>query len=324
MSINMNALIGALVGDAAGATLEGVHKEITPDMVEHALTMPGGGWLHVGPGQITDDGELTLTLWSCLQHHDPSDDFPFDHVLRGYAAWYDSYPFDIGGTCSMAFEVLSNFIHEQEEGKGQASAIHTIKGRIFQLNHSSEANGALMRSTAIATWAASYLDCSAEQAAEYAMEDACLSHPHPHCQDTNAIYVYTIVTLLRGVPPHMALEYTNEFVIMNDFSPEVKHWYFNESMDISQINPTHQIGHVRWGFVLAFYFLRNPTILYEDALHITLLKGGDTDTNACIVGGMVASYQTVPTVLKYPVFQFDCTKQHHIRPKEYSVPFVLG
>ena len=181
-----------------------------------------------------------------------------------------------------------------------------------------------MRSTAIATWAASHLDCTAERAAEYAMEDARMSHPHPHCQDTNSIYVYTIVNLLRGVPTHRVLEYTNEFVIMNDFSPEVKHWYFNESMDISEMKPTKQIGHVRWGFVMAFYFLRNPTFLYEDALAITLLKGGDTDTNACIVGGMVASYQTVPAVLKYPVFQFDCTKQHRIRPKEYSVPFVLG
>jgi hypothetical protein len=56
-----------------------------------------------------------------------------------------------------------------------------------------------MRSTAIATWIAPYLDSTPEQAAEYAMEDATLSHPHPICQETNAIYVYTLVNLLRGI-----------------------------------------------------------------------------------------------------------------------------
>jgi ADP-ribosylglycohydrolase len=198
-----------------------------------------------------------------------------------------------------------------------------IKRKIVALNKSSQSNGTLMRSTAIATWIAPYLDSTPEQAAEYAMEDAMLSHPHPICQETNAIYVYTLVNLLRGIPPSQALDYTNEFVIMNDFSPEVKHWYFTESVDISAMEPTIQIGHVRWGFVLAFYFLRHSTITYEDAIRITLQKGGDTDTNACIVGGMVASYQTVPLHLQYPIFQFDCTKQGHRRPSEYSVQQVL-
>jgi ADP-ribosylglycohydrolase len=325
MSTNWNAMIGALVGDAAGATLEGVRKEITKDMVEHALTMPGGGPLNVGPGQITDDGELTLTLWNCLHDMDPLDEFPFDKALEGYAAWYDSCPFDIGQTCSQSFDLLSEFCHQRNE---QTHVFTTqeridIKRKIFGYNRTSQANGALMRSTAIATWIAPYLTCTAEQAAEYAMEDACLSHPHPICQETNAIYVYTIVNLLRGTSPSQALEYTSEFVIMNDFSPEVKHWYFTESVDISAMDPSIQIGHVRWGFVLAFYFLRHSTITYEDAIRITLQKGGDTDTNACIVGGMVASYQMVPSYLRYPIFQFDCTKQGHRRPSEYSVQQVL-
>ena len=48
------ALLGALVGDAAGATLEfmprGAH---TPEAVRRAMGMPGGGALNVAPGQIT-------------------------------------------------------------------------------------------------------------------------------------------------------------------------------------------------------------------------------------------------------------------------------
>jgi ADP-ribosyl-[dinitrogen reductase] hydrolase len=322
----MKSILGALVGDAAGATLEGYDDDITSSMAEHAMTMPGGGPMKVGPGQITDDGELTLTLWSSIEDRHPSNGLPLNELIRGYAAWYDSFPFDVGQTCSLAFDSLSEFVRQQG---GEAGMIHPqdvveIKHAIFRSTKSSQANGALMRSTAIASWVAPYVECTAEQAAEFAMEDASFSHPHPICQETNAIYVYTLVNLLRGISPAQAIDYTNEFVVLNDFSPEAKHWYFNESIDISIMNPTTNIGHVRWAFVLAFYFLRNPSISYEDAIRTTLQKGGDTDTNACIVGGMVACYHPIPDYMLRPVLEFDCTTRSRRRPKEYSVPIVLG
>jgi ADP-ribosylglycohydrolase len=190
---------------------------------------------------------------------------------------------------------------------------------VHRLNRSSQANGALMRMTALATWIAPHANHTAEQAAEFAMEDAMLTHPHRICQETSAIYVYTLVNLLRGISPPKAIEYTNEFVVMNDFSPEVKGWYFNESQDILDMNCTEQIGHVRWAFVMAFYFARHPHISYEEALRTVLQKGGDTDTNACIVGGMVGAYQPIPPALLDPVLAFDCTTRPHIRPATYSV-----
>jgi hypothetical protein len=50
---DMNALLGALVGDAAGATLEFLGaRPITEEMVAHAMKMPGGGRGHVGPGSL--------------------------------------------------------------------------------------------------------------------------------------------------------------------------------------------------------------------------------------------------------------------------------
>ena len=49
----LGCLVGGMVGDAAGATLE-FKRNINEKDVERALTMPGGGHLNVGPGQITD------------------------------------------------------------------------------------------------------------------------------------------------------------------------------------------------------------------------------------------------------------------------------
>jgi ADP-ribosylglycohydrolase len=322
----MNIMLGALVGDAAGATLEGRRESIRTEDVEHALTMPGGGVLRVGPGQITDDGELTLALWRAIHTWNPADGFPIYCIIKQYADWYDSCPFDIGQTCAQAFELWNDHLQNvmaPHPGYSDEEMAH-IKREIYRRNRGSQANGALMRVTALAAWIAPYEAVSAEQAAEFAMEEATLSHPHPVCQETNAIYVYTLVNLLRGVSPLKALDYTNEFVVMNDFSPEVKDWYFNESQNIDTMNCVANRGHVRWAFVLAFYFLRHPTIGFEEAIRQTLLKGGDTDTNACIVGGMVAAYHPIPSRLLDPVLVFDCTKRRNLRPPEYSVRAVLG
>jgi ADP-ribosyl-[dinitrogen reductase] hydrolase len=57
----VGAMLGAFVGDAAGAVLEfaGVPSEAA---VEAAMRMPGGGVLSVGRGQVTDDSEMALCL----------------------------------------------------------------------------------------------------------------------------------------------------------------------------------------------------------------------------------------------------------------------
>ena len=58
----LGCFLGALVGDAAGATLEFIGRQPTREEVDWAMGMPGGGVWNVAPGQITDDGELTLCL----------------------------------------------------------------------------------------------------------------------------------------------------------------------------------------------------------------------------------------------------------------------
>jgi ADP-ribosylglycohydrolase len=52
---------------------------------------------------------------------------------------------------------------------------------------------------------------------------------------------------------------------------------------------------------MSMYFLQNPHIGFEEALRIVLRKGGDTDTNAAIVCGLVGCYQEIPAMLRDPV-----------------------
>jgi len=52
------------------------------------------------------------------------------------------------------------------------------------------------------------------------------------------------------------------------------------------------IGHLKIAFMWAFYYLKNE-FTYEAAIKDILMKGGDTDTNAAIVGGLIGSYRSV-------------------------------
>ena len=48
------------------------------------------------------------------------------------------------------------------------------------------------------------------------------------------------------------------------------------------------IGHLKIAFMWAFYYLKNE-YTFEQAIKDILKKGGDTDTNAAIVGGLLGT-----------------------------------
>jgi ADP-ribosylglycohydrolase len=51
----LGCFLGAVVGDAAGGVLEFICQQVTPEEVEAAMNMCGGGVWKLSPGQITDD-----------------------------------------------------------------------------------------------------------------------------------------------------------------------------------------------------------------------------------------------------------------------------
>ena len=48
------------------------------------------------------------------------------------------------------------------------------------------------------------------------------------------------------------------------------------------------IGHLKIAFMWGFHYLREG-MTYEDAMYDILGYGGDTDTNACIIGGLLGA-----------------------------------
>jgi ADP-ribosylglycohydrolase len=59
-----------------------------------------------------------------------------------------------------------------------------------------------------------------------------------------------------------------------------------------------QAGFVRYAFTYAFYYLAQES-KFDESIYRTLLEGGDTDTNACIVGGLVGAYGGLGSLPQY-------------------------
>ena len=61
-------ILGSLIGDAIGSHREFSAEAVSEEEMDKTMAMPGGGhWKKIGPGQITDDGELAMCLmWGLI------------------------------------------------------------------------------------------------------------------------------------------------------------------------------------------------------------------------------------------------------------------
>ena len=288
----LGALLGACVGDAAGAVLEFMEPAPTAAQVQWALTMPGGGVWGVAPGQITDDGELMLCLAQALAE---SLTFDLERIARTYAAWIESPPFDIGSTTSRALGVARG---------GQAYAATMTAAARYSMD--SKANGSLMRAAPLGVWGHRL---TATALADCARQDSCLSHPNPSCWQAVACYSIAIAHLMNQLGDRQgALAAAQQWASVNA-NAEVQAWLADAAQNRS-VFYTPQIGFVRIGFTHAFRHLGLGTSFIE-ALMETLAGGGDTDTNACIVGGLLGAADgadAIPLPLRQAVLTCDTAK----------------
>jgi hypothetical protein len=88
---------------------------------------------------------------------------------------------------------------------------------------------------------------------------------------------------------------------------------------------TRNIGFHGHAFILSFYYLLrygedkflSDRDFYFNAVRETIRLGGDTDTNGCIVGGMIGALvgvHNIPSHMIEKLLKFDCTSQGIRRP----------
>ena len=71
------------------------------------MLMLGGGPHGVGPGQGTDDSELTIALMNGLIDSGKQGDMNIDCIAKRYVEWFKSDPFEIGRLTSKSLSNLS-------------------------------------------------------------------------------------------------------------------------------------------------------------------------------------------------------------------------
>jgi len=281
----IGAVVGALVGDAAGAPLEFLGRLPEAAEIERALGMEGGGVWGVAPGQITDDGELTISLLRALG---AAGRFDLESIAGEYRRWFASAPFDVGGT-------IGSTIGRAEDAAGMREAA---------LDHvDSKANGSLMRCVPLGVWGS---ERPLDELAEAARLESSLSHANPSCMDAVACYVTAIALLVRGAGDGVAVFDEVRAWAGGNVCEEVRGWLALARGD-ADVPGTPQDGFVKIAFVHALRHLRRGTP-YLDAIRSVLAIGGDTDTNACIVGGLVGAsvgFAGIPEAMRRAVLESD-------------------
>lgn len=266
------AMWGQAVGDALGTTVEFSSAETIATRPADAWPKEiiGAGPFHVAPGQVTDDTELALSLARSLAKQQRYDE---EGVATAYVRWRRSEPFDCGMATHQAFG------GESPMGPGLAERMRQ------RASKKTQANGSLMRSSPLGVFGA--LIPRAELA-RLAAKDSLLSHPDPVCLAACAVYVTTVAdAIATGLSGSELYARALRFASETDLIAPVLDTLQAAGEGLPSSDGENQ-GWVRIALQHAFFHLKRSTD-FEAALVQTIFTGGDTDTNAAIVGALLGA-----------------------------------
>lgn len=272
-------IVGGWVGDAIGGVLEfsGVPDQ---QRIDQAFGMCGGGMHALGPGQVTDDSEMAICLLRALA--DSGGRLDLNKIAANYGKWFASAPFDVGGTIRKSVGRAVKMSSHQAEmmRSGSSSACD------------SQSNGCLMRIAPLAVFLR-YL--SREDASKAVREEVRLTHPNETIQLACVLYCLAIGFLItHGGNRGEAYQYAREFV-WEQGNSEIRQW-------IAAVENTEEVVTVNrksgWGKIAMVYSFRSLLggMDYATAVREIVGKGGDTDTNACIIGAMIGAADGEATI----------------------------
>lgn len=250
-------LLGQLAGDSLGSLVEFQSpadiRRRYPDGVRELID--GGTWDTIA-GQPTDDSEMALMLARMLIKERRYD---AEEARKAYVFWLNSHPFDCGMTVSAG-----------------------LRGRP---NPDSQANGALMRISPLGIFC---WNCDLEKTSQLAQLDASLTHPHPVCGQANALFAMAIAQLIST---YKSPQETYEDIKLWATELKVEKTLMKAILDAALTTAADyetQQGWVIIAFQNALWQLLNAPSLEEGVVD-TVMRGGDTDTNAAIAGALLGA-----------------------------------
>jgi ADP-ribosyl-[dinitrogen reductase] hydrolase len=263
-------LYGLLVGDALGVPYEFDRPHNLPayDLIE--MEPPGGyqrSHYGVRPGTWSDDGAQALALLECLTENRALDLEAFAALLlRWFYEGYltpDDRVFDVGGQTRRALESLKKGVPAGQMGPASASE---------------NGNGALMRVLPVA-----FLGLDAYQTGELAMRQSTVTHGHIRSQLCCALYAVLATEMLKGTGLPEALEFTESHLRQQWAStPHAEELQLVLDGRNDKPRGSGYVVNSLWSAVHSV----QVTDSYEAAVKTAILLGDDTDTTACLAGGL--------------------------------------
>lgn len=274
---------GLLVGDALGVPYEFYEAEELPSYEEIEMTPPAGfqkTYSHVEAGTWSDDGAQALCLLDSLLREGG---FSLERFSDLLLSWYEEGTwavgndvFDVGNQTSWALESYKQGMPAHQcgmvkpEGKG---------------------NGALMRVLPVALWhddrKAMVLD---------AHRQCLITHGHLCNQVCCALYCMAARNLLEGLGAHEAIgkgvaDLREIYTDMPEYARELE-WSIRPDFPWEGNGTGYVVDCLRSAFMVL-----EQTSGYEEAVKRAVLLGSDTDTTACVAGGLAGilyGFQGIP------------------------------
>jgi ADP-ribosylglycohydrolase len=185
-------LLGCAVGDALGVPFEfkPAQKFSTRDL---PLGMPGGGPFNFGPGEFSDDTQMSLCIARvAYDGHDVSGGDGLDRVATAFLGWYRSGPRDVGGQVSAVLSGAAKLRHPAAGLTARAA------DRFRRAPGGSGGNGSLMRTSPIAL---RYLD-DPEKMTAAARAVSALTHADPDTLNACVLWCHIIRAAVLTGDPH--------------------------------------------------------------------------------------------------------------------------
>jgi ADP-ribosyl-[dinitrogen reductase] hydrolase len=263
-------LWGLLVGDALGVPYEFNPPTALPPLEALEMTPPPGfrrSHSSVPPGAWSDDGAQALALLASLLEKGSVDLDDYGQKLlawldRGYMA-VDQRVFDVGNQTSAALRRLRSGVPARESGGS---------------GERDNGNGSLMRVLPLALWHQGSDAALAEDAALQSL----VTHGHVRSQVCCALYCLWARRLLAGLPDGW-----------DDAVATLRTLYANRLAELHEldnvIRPDESPAGTGSGYVLDSLLSARMVLQagsYEQVVKAAVALGHDTDTTACIAGGL--------------------------------------
>lgn len=270
------AIYGLLVGDAVGVSYEFLLAEQLPAYDQIEMLPPNNfvkTYPHIPVGTWSDDGAQALCLLDSLLYKNKMDTEDF---MKRICNWCQC------GYMAVDFQVFDIGVQTAEAIRNYLSGVPLLQ--VANNDVLANGNGSLMRVLPLAIWHQG----SDIQLIEDAYAQSHVTHAHLRSKVCCALYCLWARSILNGLDIEAA---------WSDAVTKLRAYLKDKPDDLEQleyyIRPDELEKGTGSGYVVdclksARYALQQTT--YQDVIKTAIAFGRDTDTTACVAGGIAGLY----------------------------------